>query len=75
MSRQDLISASKVIVTEDSKTKALFIPARRSSLDPDIQTADYDVDNDHFISFCNKFTYLGTTITGDLDDTTEIKRR
>ena len=33
------------------------------------------MDNDHFISFCNKFTYLGTTITGDLDDTTEIKRR
>ena len=38
-------------------------------------TDSYDLDDETFVPFCTKFKYLGSIITSDLDDTTEIERR
>jgi hypothetical protein len=60
---------------EKTKTEALFIPARSNKSPNSSSTMDFDVGEDHFVSFCGSFCYLGTTITPDLDDTHEIERR
>jgi hypothetical protein len=39
------------------------------------QTESYDLGDGTFVPFCKKFKYLGSMITSDLDDTTEIERR
>ena len=39
------------------------------------QTESYELDDGTFVPFCTTFNYLGSTITCDLDDTTEIERR
>ena len=59
-----------------SKTEALFIPGRsQEPVDTTGQDADYDVDDQHFISFCDSFKYLGTVISQDLTDSAEITKR
>jgi hypothetical protein len=39
------------------------------------QTESYELDDGTFVPFCTTFKYLGSTITYDLDDTTEMERR
>jgi hypothetical protein len=58
----------------ESKTFAMLVPKQqdRNNLP---QTESYDFDDGTFVPFCKKFKYLGSTITCDLDDTTEIERR
>jgi hypothetical protein len=38
------------------------------------KTEPYDLSDGTFVPFCKKFKYLGSMITSDLDDTTEIER-
>jgi hypothetical protein len=95
LSREDLIAASKLIVTEfkrfglivhlgtrstkqASKTEAMFIPPRNhpnSEATFTHETADYDVQPDRFISFCDSFKYLGSLIVPSLSDDLDIDAR
>jgi hypothetical protein len=59
-----------------SKTEAMFFPSQNS--DPLVlttKTADFKVFPGHFISFCDKFTYLGSLLMPDLSDKAEITRQ
>ena len=59
-----------------SKTEAMFIPGRDSEASIEEATANYEVEEGtSFVSFCEKFKYLGVLLTPDLDDTHDIKRR
>ena len=94
LSRDDLVAASKLIVTEfkrfgltvhlgtrstnaASKTGAMFIPPRNHKPGATVtrETADYDVQPDRFISFCDNFKYLGSFITPSLSEDFDINRR
>jgi hypothetical protein len=57
----------------ESKTFAMLVPKLQDRKDLP-HTELYDFDDGAFIPFCTKFKYLGSTITCDLDDTTEIER-
>ena len=54
----------------------MFVPSVRSTSKPEEETADFDVEEDvSFVSFCQEFKYLGSTLTPDLDDSHNILRR
>ena len=57
----------------ESKTFAMLIPKLQDRKHLP-QPESYDLDDETFVPFCTKFKYLGSTITCDLDDTTEIER-
>ena len=61
-----------------SKTEAELFPRRNDSID-EIQSnsADFDLvcDSGGFITFTNKFYYLGTIISSDLRDHPDIDQR
>jgi hypothetical protein len=61
----------------ESKSLAMHVPKieDRKNMSQIIQPGSYDLEDGTFVPFCTKFKYLGSTITCDLDDTTEIKRR
>jgi hypothetical protein len=61
----------------DSKSLAMHVPKiqDRKNISQVLQSESYDLGDGTFIPFCKKFKYLGTMITCDLDDTTEIERR
>ena len=68
----DVASGSK------SKTEAMFIPAHKpeAPVNQTEATADFEVEEGiSFVSFCQKFTYLGSLLTPDLDDKHDIQRR
>ena len=91
LNRQDLQTASSLITThfrkfgltvhcgdrrtnEPSKTEAMHIPAPgQKSTEND--TADIDIDENHFFSFCKNFKYLGTNFSPELNDSNDIKKR
>jgi hypothetical protein len=59
-----------------SKTEAMFFPIQNS--DPLVvttETADFKVFPGRFISFCDKFTYLGSLLMPDKSDKAEITRQ
>jgi hypothetical protein len=60
-----------------SKSLAMFFPKSqdRKNIPQVLQTGSYDLGDGTFVAFCTQFKYLGTTLTPDLDDTTEIERR
>ena len=59
-----------------SKTEAMFVPSVRSTSKPEEETADFDAEEGvSFVSFCQEFKYLGSTLTPDLDDSHDILRR
>lgn len=58
----------------ESKTFAMLIPKSQDRQNKP-QPESYDLGEGTFVPFCTKFKYLGSTITYDLDDTTEIERR
>jgi hypothetical protein len=60
-----------------SKTEAMFIPPRNHGAGASVthETADYDVEDDRFISFCDSFKYLGSFITPSLDEDFDINAR
>jgi hypothetical protein len=55
----------------ESKTVAMLVPTSISK----VQDRKLSRMNETFVPFCTKFKYLGSNITCDLDDTTEIERR
>lgn len=59
-----------------SKTEALFVPSR-SNKNPDdpLATADIEVSDGRYISFCDVFQYLGTLISADLKEDCDIETR
>jgi hypothetical protein len=59
----------------ESKSLAMHVPKieDRKNMSQIIQPGSYDLEDGTFVPFCTKFKYLGSTITCDLDDTTEIK--
>jgi hypothetical protein len=61
----------------DSKTLAMHFPKiqDRKHIPQVPQPKDYDLGDGTYIPFCSKFKYLGSILTPDLDDTTEIQRR
>lgn len=61
---------------QKSKTEALFIPAKEYSEEERAAlTADYAVTENTHISFCDSFKYLGSIISSDLTDDTDIEHR
>ena len=58
----------------ESKTVAMVVPNVQDRKDVP-HTDSYDLDDETFVPFCTKFKYLGSIITSDLDETTEIERR
>ena len=82
LSRQDLEKASSLITThfrrfgltvhcgdrrtnEPSKTEAMHIPAPGQT-PTENDTANIEIDKNHYFSFCDNFKYLGTNFTRDL---------
>jgi hypothetical protein len=59
----------------ESKTEVMFVPGAGSTTNTDEATKDIVLTNNSFIPFVNKFKYLGSTITTDLRDDVEIKKR
>lgn len=59
---------------DKSKTEFVFIPAPTHSPTPS-DTADINIDDNRFISSCDKFQYLGTQITSTLKCDTDINNR
>lgn len=59
---------------EKSKTEAMHFPIHNSESQP-TDIANYDVLPHRFVSFCEVFQYLGSLITKDLNDSTDIKAR
>jgi hypothetical protein len=61
----------------ESKTLAMHFPKHedRKHIPQILQTGSYNLENGTFIPFCSKFKYLGSILTPDLDDSTEIERR
>ena len=57
-----------------SKTEFTFIPAPGHA-PTDTDTADIDIDENRFISSCEKFQYLGSQITSNLKCNTDIENR
>ncbi len=60
--------------TIKAKTEFMHVPIKgqESSL---TDTADLEILADRFVSHCTQFRYLGSEITGDLDDSTDIAAR
>lgn len=91
LNRQDLEKASSLITThfrrfgltvhcgdrrtkEPSKTEAMHIPAP-GQVSTEHDTANIEIDENHYFSFCDNFKYLGTNFTPDLNDSKDIKKR
>ena len=58
-----------------SKTEAVFFPSQPKQKPDPLATSDLNLGNGYFISFCDNFPYLGTIISSDLKDDTDIKTR
>jgi hypothetical protein len=58
-----------------SKTEAMLFPSQNSDPLDLTETADFEVFPGRFISYCDKFTYLGSLLTPDLCNKAKITRR
>jgi hypothetical protein len=61
-----------------SKTLAMYFPKsqdRKNITPEELRTGSYDLGDGTFVSFCTQFKYLGSIVTPDLSDDTEIERR
>ena len=91
LNRHDLETASSLIAThfrrfgltvhcgdrrnnEPSKTEAMHIPAP-GQVSTENDTADINLDENQYFSFCKNFKYLGTNFTPELNDSNDIKKR
>jgi hypothetical protein len=91
LNRQDLQTASSLITThfrrfgltvhcgdhrnnKPSKIEAMHIPAPGQKSTKN-DTADINIDENHFFSFCKNFKYLGTNFSPKLDNSNDIKKR
>jgi Reverse transcriptase (RNA-dependent DNA polymerase) len=62
--------------TDRSKTEAMFFPAPLSTQSTKhCETTAFDVLPGKSVSYCERFTYLGSLLTPDLSDKAEITRR
>ena len=52
----------------------MYIPAPGQA-PTENDTANIEIDKNHYFSFCDNFKYLGTTFTPDLNDSKDIKKQ
>jgi hypothetical protein len=91
LNREDVEKASKLIIEhfsrfgltvhcgdhnkdEASKTEAMHVPKPGKKSTPE-ETANIELDNNKYFSFCTKFKYLGSMFTNDLNDSEDINKR
>jgi hypothetical protein len=60
---------------ESSKTEAMRFLINPKTTGAEDIPEDIEIDEDRFMSFCNKFVYLGSVFVPSLCDTTDIKAR
>jgi hypothetical protein len=61
-----------------SKTLAIYFPKsqdRKNNTPEELQTGYYDLGDGTYVSSCTQFKYIGSIVTPDLSDNTEIERR
>jgi hypothetical protein len=61
-----------------SKTEAMHFPSHsklKNEIPQELIDGDFDIPNGKFVSFTNKFKYLGTYLSQNLSDDTDIELR